>query len=137
MTYLLDTNLLSELRRPRTANEGVASWIAGIAASELNISVITLFELERGAAMALRRSPELGQALRWWLDQIIRPNYLARALPISAEVALRAAGLERGATDDLADHLIAATALEHDLVLVTRNEKHFRHPGVRLLNPFT
>jgi predicted nucleic acid-binding protein len=137
LTYLLDTNVVSELRRPERANPGVASWIADIEADAINVSVITLFELERGTQQAERNNPDLGRTLRRWLDTVIMPNYLDRALPVTASVALRAAGLERAPTDDLADHLVAATALEHQLVLVTRNVKHLRHQGVRLLNPFT
>lgn len=137
MTYLLDTNVVSELRRPTRINPGVASWIAEIPAAEINVSVLTLFELERGTQQAERSNPDLGRALRWWVDVVVMPNYLDRALPVSANIALRAARFERAPTDDLADHLIAATALEHQLILVTRNVKHLRHQGVRLLNPFT
>ena len=137
MSYLLDTNVVSDLRRPARTNPGVATWIASVAAADVTISVITLFELERGTQQAEQKAPELGVQLRWWMEQVIRPSYLDRAIPVSADIALRASALERRLTDDLADHLIAATALVHDLTLVTRNEKHLRHPGVRILNPFT
>jgi predicted nucleic acid-binding protein len=136
VTYLIDTNLISELRRPTRMNAGVASWIAGVAHTEIYVSVVTLMELERGTLMAERNQPDLGKALRWWMANVIIPNYFERSLPVTASIALRAAGFAPPEGRHVADHILAATAAEHDLVLVSRNIKHLQHPGVRLFNPF-
>lgn len=137
MTYLLDTNLVSELRRPARMNAGVASWIAGVAPGEVYLSVITLLELERGTLLAERNQPDLGRALRRWMANVVVPNYLTQALPVTAGIAMRAASFIPPEGRHVPDHILAATAAEHDLILVTRNVKHLQHPGVRLLNPFT
>jgi len=137
VTYLLDTNLISELRRPARMNAGVASWIASVTAEELYISVVTLLELERGILLAERNQPDLGNALRWWMTNVVLPNYLARALPVTASIALRAASFDPPQGQQVADHVVAATAAEHGLILVSRNVRHLRHPGVTLLNPYT
>ena len=137
MTYLFDTNIVSELRRPELANSGVVSWTSAISRGEVFVSTITLHELERGVLKAERKDASKGRALRRWMSLHVRPTYEVQALPVTTEIALRAAPFVRLPTADLADHLIAATALVHDLTLVTRNIKHFAHTGVRLLNPFT
>lgn len=137
MTYLLDTNVVSELRRPARMNTGVANWVAKVTAAELYLSVVTLFELERGIVLAERNQSDLGNALRWWMTNVILPNYLARALPVTASIALRAASFDPSQSHQVADHIVAATAAEHGLILVSRNVRHLRHPGVTLLNPFS
>ena len=137
MKYLLDTNIISETRRPRLTNSGVVAWITEVEPDDLLVSVLTVLELERGTLAAERHQPDLGRALRWWMTELIIPNYAARAIPVNARVALRAATYIPTRKDLVADHLIAATAAEHDLVLVTRNVKDMTHPGVSLLNPFS
>lgn len=137
MTFLLDTNFVSELRRPERANPGVVRWISGVRAENLNLSVITLLELERGTLQAERSQPDLGRALRRWMSSVIIPSYVAKALPVTASIALRAAGFVPADGRHVPDHILAATAAEHNLILVSRNVKDLQHPGVRLLNPFT
>jgi len=137
VTYLFDTNIVSELRRPELANSGVISWTATISRDEVFVSAITLLELERGVLKAERNDTTKGHALRRWMTTHVRPTYDAQALPVTTEIALRAAPFAQLPTVDLADHLIAATAIVHDFTLVTRNVSHFTSTGVRLFNPFT
>jgi len=135
--YLLDTNVISELRRPALVNAGVSKWIADVSLDEVRISVITLHELEHGTRKAERNQPDLGLSLRSWMTRVVLPNYLASALPVTAAIAWRAADYPRSTQDQLPDQLIAATAAEHGLTLITRNVRHMALPGVPLLNPFT
>lgn len=134
--FVLDTNIVSELRRIGHANEGVVAWATATTQEQVYLSVITLLELERGILGAEARGRPEANVLRTWFDADIRPRYSARALPVTADIALRAASFAAERTVELADHLIAATALVHGLTLVTRNTRHFTHTGVRLLNPF-
>ena len=137
MSFLIDTNLLSELRRPGKANPGALAWATSTTEDQVFLSVITLHELEKGIVKAERRRLPEALLLRTWLDLEVRPGYAARTLPVTTEIALRAAAFFSSKTVELADELIAATALVHDLTVVTRNITHFEHTGVRLLDPFT
>lgn len=137
MSILFDTNVVSELRKGRRANKGVVDFALSIAEHEVYLSVITLHEIERGIVGAEQRQRPEATVLRSWFDGELRPAYAARTLAVTDEIAIAAASLSVARTIELADQLIAATALVNDLTLVTRNEKHLRHPGVRILNPFT
>ncbi|HEY3820871.1 MAG TPA: type II toxin-antitoxin system VapC family toxin [Polyangiaceae bacterium] len=130
---LVDTNVLSELPRPRP-NAGVLRWFA--AQETIHVSVITLEELAFGVARAASSSkPRLGR----WLDALLaaRPIVLAVTAPIARTSGeLRAAREARGRRVAQADMLIAATALAHGLTLVTRNGRDFEGCGVALVDPF-
>ncbi|HEY0837982.1 MAG TPA: type II toxin-antitoxin system VapC family toxin [Azospirillum sp.] len=134
--FLLDSNALSELRRPDRANAGLAAWAAGALAAELFISAITLFELELGVAQAERRDAAKGKVLRIWLDSHVVPAFGGRIIPVDAAVAQRCAALHVPDPRPQRDSLIAATALVHRLVVVTRNVRDFEPMGVRFLNPW-
>jgi hypothetical protein len=136
VTFLFDTNVISELRRPDRAHPGVVEWSRSIAADRVFISTITMLELERGTLKAERSMPELGIVLRRWMNTHVHPTYGSRILDVTIEVALQAATFETLPTVELADHLIAATALVHGLTVATRNTNHFAGTGVRLLNPW-
>lgn len=136
MTYLFDTNVISELRRPDRAHSKVVKWSRSVPADEVFISAITLLELERGTLKAERRAPDLGSVLRRWMNAHVHPTYGSRTLDVTTEIALKAARFEALPTVELADHLIAASALVHDLILVTRNVSDFDKTGVRLFNPW-
>lgn len=136
MTHLFDTNVVSELRRPNRAHPRVVGFAAALPRDAVFISVITLHELERGARLAAARGGPLASMLRAWLDDHVHPTYAERSLPVTSSVAVAAAGYARLPTVELADQLIAATALVHGLTLVTRNVRHFAPMGVRLLNPW-
>ena len=136
--YLLDTNLVSELRKVRSgkADPGVAAWADGVDASSLFLSSITLHELELGVLLAERRDPTQGVLLRHWLEQAVMPAFAGRILAVDAAVARRSAALHGPDPKPFRDGLIAATALVHSLVVVTRNLADFEATGVPLLNPW-
>jgi len=136
--YLLDTNLVSELRKVRSgkADPGVAAWADGVDASSLFLSSITLHELELGVLLAERRDPTQGALLRHWLEQAVMPAFAGRILAVDAAVARRSAALHVPDPKPFRDGLIAATALVHSLVVVTRNLADFAAIGVPVLNPW-
>ena len=136
--YLLDTNVVSELRKVKTgrANPGVAQWAQQVDAGALFLSVISLHELELGIQLMERRDAPQGALLRSWLETCVVPAFAERILPVDAAVARRGAGLHGPDPQPLRDGLIAATALEHGLTVVTRNTTDFEASGVRLLNPW-
>ncbi|MGX9762166.1 type II toxin-antitoxin system VapC family toxin [Pseudomonas shahriarae] len=133
--YLLDTNVISELRKPQ-ADKNVVAWAKTVAAPRLYISAITLKELETGVMRMERRAPAQGKVLRTWLKRHVMPAFDARILPIDAAVALRCASLHVPDRANEGDALIAATALVHGLTVVTRNVADFQSSGVKLINPW-
>ena len=136
--YLLDTNVVSELRKAKSgkADAGVIAWAAGIPASELFLSAISVLELEMGVLLVERRDAAQGTVLRSWLDRHVLPAFADRILPVDAAVARRCARLHVPDPRAERDALIAATALVHELTVVTRNVSDFEATGVRLLNPW-
>ena len=137
--YLLDTNIVSELRKVRLgkADSGVAAWAEEMDAADLYISAITLQELEIGVLRAERRDPAQGAMLRTWLDAHVLPAFVGRILPIDAVVVRRSAQLHVPDPRPVRDGLIAATALVHAMTVVTRNTSDFEPTGVATLNPWT
>jgi predicted nucleic acid-binding protein len=136
--YLLDTNVVSELRKVRLgkADPHVARWADAVDAGDLYLSVISLQELEIGVLLAERRDPAQGAIFRTWLDQHVQPAFGDRILVVDAAVAKRSAQLHVPNPRPVRDGLIAATALVHGMVVVTRNVADFSPTGVQLLNPW-
>jgi len=136
--YLLDTNVLSELRKIRLgkADARVAAWADRVDASDLYLSVISVQELEVGVLLAERRDAAQGATLRAWLNAQVLPAFSGRILAVDAAVALRSARLHVPDPRPVRDGLIAATALVHGLVVVTRNLADFDPTGVQTLNPW-
>ena len=136
--YLLDTNVVSELRKAKSgkADAGVIAWAAGLSASELFLSAISVLELEMGVLLVERRDAAQGVVLRSWLDKHVLPAFAERILPVDTAVARRCARLHVPDPRAERDALIAATALVRDLTVVTRNVGDFEASGVRLLNPW-
>ena len=132
--YLLDTDVLSALRR-RERNQAVTSWYDQQRESELHISVVTIGEVEKGISQELNRDAEFAEILSRWLSRILRA-YSSRILDIDLPTARRWGRLSAALGNRNTDLFIAATALEHDLTIVTRNVRHFEPTGVRLVNPF-
>ncbi len=132
--YLLDTNVLSALRR-RQRHAHVMRWVSTQRSSDLHVSVISLGEIERGIARARRRDPRFAALLAQWLDDTIN-LYAGRVLPIDLGAARRWGFLSQSLGHQDADLLLAATALERGLTVVTRNARHFEPTGVPVLNPF-
>ncbi|MFL1490583.1 type II toxin-antitoxin system VapC family toxin [Pseudomonas antarctica] len=133
--YLLDTNVISELRKPQ-ADANVVAWAKSVIALRMFISAITLKELETLVLRMERKDPAQGKVLRTWLKRHVLPAFEARILPVDAAVALRCAHLHVPDQANERDALIAATALVHGLTVVTRNVSDFKSSGVPLLNPW-
>jgi len=136
--YLLDTNVLSELRKIRLgkADARVAAWADRVDAADLYLSVISVQELEIGVLLAERRDAAQGATLRAWLNGQVLPAFSGRILAIDSAVALRSARLHVPDPRPVRDGLIAATALVHGLVVVTRNLADFEPTGAQTLNPW-
>ncbi|HCC53308.1 MAG TPA: VapC toxin family PIN domain ribonuclease [Desulfobulbaceae bacterium] len=137
--YLLDTNVVSELRKIRLgkADGHVAAWADSIDAADLYLSVITIQELEIGVLLAERRDPSQGAVFRVWLNDHVLPAFTGRILSVDTAVALRSARLHVPDPRPVRDGLIAATALVHGLTVVTRNVVDFESTGVLLINPWS
>jgi predicted nucleic acid-binding protein len=140
--YLLDSNIVSELRKWASgrANAGVVAWAQSVAPESLFISAITLMELEKGVQLKARQDPVTGDVLRHWLVERVLPSFRGRVLAIDDEVALESAGYHVPVARPLADSLIAATAKVHGLCVVTRNARDFapfEAHGVQVLNPWS
>lgn len=135
MSYLIDTNILSELRR-KSANPGVVDWFSQRPASTLYLSVLTMGEIRKG--IESDGDPLRRQTLLDWLETDLPAFFMGRILPIDTAVADRWGRLVATAGRPLPaiDSLLAATALEHDLVLITRNVKDFAGLPVELFNPW-
>lgn len=136
--FLLDTNVLSELRKVRAgkADPHVAAWGRTAPPESLFLSVIVIQELEIGTLLVERRDPVQGAVLRSWLDEHVLRVFAERVLPVDITVARRSAALHVPAPRPVRDALIAATALVYGLTVVTRNFQDFLPMGVLLLNPW-
>jgi len=136
--YLLDTNVISELRKAKSgkSNKHVVAWAKKIAPSCLFLSVITILELETGILLAERKDPAQGAMLRTWLNVHVLPAFSERILSIDVAVAQRTAKLHIPDPKSDRDAIIAATALVHGMTVVTRNVSDFDLTGVELLNPW-
>ena len=138
MMYVLDTNVVSEMRKVRVgkADARLTAWTETVDAAELFVSAITILELELGVLSVERRDAAQGALLRSWLEQHVLPEFSARTLPVDTAVALRCARLHVHDRRGERDALIAATALVHGMTVVTRNVADFRPTGVALVNPW-
>lgn len=137
MNYLLDTNVVSELRKSAaTINPRVRDWVIAQTPETLFISVITVLELTIGVARVERRDREQGQRLRAWLDGRVLTAFQGRVLAVDIEVAQRAALMHVPDPRPERDTLIAATGLVHAMPVVTRNAKDFRVTEVVVVNPW-
>ena len=136
--FLLDTNVVSELRKAKSgkANKNVKAWAESVSATSMYLSSITILELETGILLIERRDPTQGAMLRTWLNGHVLPAFSGRILAIDVAVAQRCAKLH--VPDPRADRgsLIAATALVHGMMVVTRNVADFELTGVEIFNPW-
>lgn len=138
MTWLLDTNVVSELRKigDGKADANVMAWIGTEDAASFYISAITILELERGVLGVRRRDAAQGARLRAWLDNHVRPEFAGRVLPIDDMIATRCAHLHIPDRRNEVDALIAATALVHGMTVVTSNVRDFEGTGVVVIDPW-
>jgi len=136
--YLLDTNVVSELRpsRSHSPHARVAAWAAYVASERLFLSAIVLLELEIGVLRKERTDPVQARVLRKWLEEHVLPTFASHILPVDTEVARRCAVLQVPNPRPDRDAFIAATALVHGLTVVTRNVRDFESTGVKTLNPW-
>jgi len=134
--YLLDTNVVSELRRAKKAHPSVRMWAHALPAASLYLSVISILELEIGVLLIERRDRKQGGILRAWMDGHVLPTFAGRILAIDTAVGQRCAALHIPDPRSDRDALIAATALVHGMTVVTRNVSHFGPMGVTLVDPW-
>jgi toxin FitB len=131
--YLLDTNVISELRRPRP-HGAVVAWLEGVADQDLHLSAVTLGELQAGVEITREQDPEKATQIETWIDQVAQTW---NVLPLDGRTfRVWAKLMHRRSDDQLADALIAATAISHHLTVVTRNVRDFVPLGVETLNPY-
>lgn len=135
MSFLLDTNVVSELRK-KHPNRGVRRWFDDVDSADLYLSVLVIGELRQGVERLRGRDHPTTAEVEHWLDEIVE-RFADRVLPVTADVAQRWGLLNATKAGPVIDCLLAATALVHDLTLVSRNERHLRPTGARVLNPFT
>lgn len=136
--YLLDTNVVSELRKESVgkADRHVTAWARSVPAESMFLSAICILELETGILLLERRDPFQGAKLRAWMEDRVLPAFADRILPVDTAVALRCASLHVPNARPYRDSLIAATALVHGMTAVTRNVSDFEPTGVAFLNPW-
>jgi predicted nucleic acid-binding protein len=137
--FVLDTNVISELRNARSgkADPNVAAWAAAMVPGSLFVSAITVLELETGVLLVERRDARKGVILRAWLNDQVLPAFAGRVLPVDQAVAQRCARLHVPDPRAERDALIAATALVHGMSVVTRNVADFEPMGVAVINPWS
>ena len=134
--YILDTNVISELRKAKKTHPNVKKWAEAFPSASLYISVISVLELEIGILLLQRRDKEQGAILREWMDRYVLPTFSDRILAIDTAVAQRCATLHVPNPHSDRDALIAATALVHGLTVATRNVADFERTGVGVVNPW-
>jgi predicted nucleic acid-binding protein len=139
LKYLLDTNVISELRKvgDGKADPNVAAWISAQDSRDLFLSAITILELERGILSIQRRDGVQGSRLRKWMDSRVRPEFAERVISVDDAIATRCAHLHIPDRRNEADTIIAATALVHGFAVVTRNIQDFQSTGVVLVDPWS
>jgi hypothetical protein len=133
--YLLDTNILSEVRKRERCNPNVRRWFATLEDDAIFLSVLVIGEIRRGIELIRRRDEVASRALDRWLRGLER-RFEERILPVTAEICDRWGRIGLDQPPPPIDGLLAATALHHGLTLVTRNVTHARRSGVEVLNPF-
>jgi len=134
--YVLDTNVISELRKGEKAEPRVRMWAQAVPTASVYLSVVSVLELEIGTLLVERRDRKQGAILRAWIDGHVLPSFFGRILAIDTAVAQRCASLPVPNPRSDRDALIAATALVHGMTVATRNESDFQATGVAVVNPW-
>jgi hypothetical protein len=134
--FLVDTNVVSELRRGPRANPGVLDWMGATPGEAMFVSVLTAGELKKGVARLRPRDPRAAESLAGWLDTLLG-SFADRVLPVDLDVALDWGSASAEQPRPVIDGLIAATARRHGLTVVTRNTRDYDPDSVAVLDPFT
>ncbi len=134
--FLLDTDVVSELRRPQKAQPRVVAWAQALAPEDMFISSVSILELEVGALLLARRDPAQGRIIRQWIENRVLPAFAGRVIAVDTAVALRCAALHVPNPKPYRDSLIAASALVHGLTVATRNSLGFESMPVDVVNPW-
>ena len=134
--YLLDTNVISELRVVGRTHTNVLSWSSSQDQSKFFLSVATVMELQYGALLLKRRDPRQGEAMRQWVQERVLPDFASRILPLTQDIALVCPELHVPNRRGDRDAWIAATAIVHELTVVTRNVRDFQTANLSILNPW-
>lgn len=135
MSFLIDTNIISEVRKGERCDAAVAAWWAGVAEDDLWLSALVVGEIRKGVELARRRDPRKAEVLETWLSDVLS-GFGDRVLPVDATVAEEWGRMNAIRPVPVIDALLAATAKANDLTLVTRNEADVAGLGVEVLNPF-
>lgn len=136
MSYLVDTNVVSELRKGRRCDPRVASWFAEVSSEEIYLSTLVLGEIRKGIENIRRRDESSAEALEAWYRELVNAH-ADRILPIDQAVAEKWGRFNVPDPLPVVDSLLAATAAVHGLTLVTRNLRHVKRSGVDCLDPFS
>jgi predicted nucleic acid-binding protein len=136
--YLLDTNVLSELRKAGSGrmDPKVGSWAQSVSSSTLYLSAVSIMELEIGILLLERRDRSQGAVLRAWMDEQVLATFHGRVLAVDTPIALKCATLNVPTPRSDRDAMIAATAMVHRMKVVTRNVSHFAPTGVGVVDPW-
>jgi predicted nucleic acid-binding protein len=134
--FLLDTSVVSELRRGEKSDPHVFGWASRHEQAEFFISAITILEIEIGALRRARKDEVQGRMLRRWIDETVLVEFDGKVLAVDTAIALRCARLHLPDRKPERDALIAATAIVHGLTLATRNTRDFEPTGAKLFNPW-
>lgn len=134
--YLLDTNVVSELRESARRHADVEDWILAQPPASLFVSAVTILELEQGVALKERKDKRQGARLRQWMERVVLTRFAGRVLSVDQAVATRCAHLHVPNQRAERDAMIAATALTHGMTVVTRNVADFESTGVAFFNPW-
>ncbi len=135
MSFLIDTNIVSEIRKGSRCDPAVAAWWAGVAEDDLRVSVLVLGEIRKGVELARQRDPQKARALETWLDDLVS-DFGDRIIPVDAAVAEEWGRMAAVRPVPAIDALLAATARANGLTLVTRNAADVAGLDVEVLNPF-
>lgn len=136
MNYLIDTNIISEIRKKSRCDRNVAAWYASIEDDEVYLSVLVVGEIRKGVELARRRNPAQAGALERWLKEVALA-FADRIIPVDRAITDEWGAMSAKRSLPVIDALLAATAKVHGLVLVTRNDAHVADLGAEVLNPFT
>jgi len=136
MGVLIDTNVISELRKGSRCNPKVAAWQRTVTDTESFVSAITMMELRHGILIAKRKDPDFAGLLEEWYERQVKAAFINRVIPIDLLVSEECSSVMSRRTRSLADALIAATARVHGLILATRNVDDFADCGLSIVNPW-